>query len=131
MIFTCKNVLEGEVLPPPSQLNSLLILIVDVLWGYPLPDNEQLKVLEVAFHDWPIEGLCMLQIEPVRPFHGDLANILLEEPGIQLSLSVHCVKSKTKARSLACIIRSPMSPHHLHHSITTIFCMRLRSCWDS
>src|SRR6266481_10087966 len=43
----------------PPQLNSLLILIVDVLWGYLLLDNELFELLEVTVHDWLIEALCM------------------------------------------------------------------------
>ena len=43
---------------PPPQLNSLLILIVDVLWGYPQLNNEQLELVEVALHDRWIECLC-------------------------------------------------------------------------
>src|SRR6266481_8891745 len=39
----------------PPQLNSLLILIVDVLQGYLLLDNERLQELEVAFHSMLVE----------------------------------------------------------------------------
>src|SRR5467141_4058904 len=35
---------------------------------------------EVAFHNWPIKGLCILWIEPMFPVRGDLADIPLEEP---------------------------------------------------
>src|SRR6266481_1485468 len=79
MILTRKDVLEGEVLPPPPQLNSLLILIVDVLWGYPLLDNEIFELLEVMVHDWLIEALHMLWVEPVSLCHSDSAGILPEE----------------------------------------------------
>ena len=71
MIFTRKDVLKGEVLPPPSQLNSLLILIVDVLQEYPLVDDEWLEELEAAYHGCLIEGLCMLWIKPACPFCSD------------------------------------------------------------
>src|SRR6266481_3424106 len=49
-IVARKDVLEGEVLPPPPQLNSLLILLVDILRGYLLLDDERLQEPEVAFH---------------------------------------------------------------------------------
>src|SRR6266481_2516610 len=79
MILARKDVLEGEVLPPPPQLNSLLILIVDVLRGYPLCDNELFELLEVTVHDWLIEALRTLWVKPVSLCHGDSAGILPEE----------------------------------------------------
>jgi len=67
-------------LPPSPQMNSLLILVVDVLWGYPLLHIEQLEMLEMVFHVWLMKSLHILWIEPMHHFHGDLADIPLEEP---------------------------------------------------